>query len=437
MIKLYPFQEVGVKFLVSRRSSCLADGMGLGKTIQALMAIKSLGSSRVLIACPQGVKFQWEAKAKELLKGYVVRCVKSSRFVVTKNPIAKEITIVSVDSCWREPLFTQLKSITWDVIICDEAHSLKNIKSNRGRAILGKKGLVLNSVRHWMLTGTPVLNRPVDLFPMLRTLAPELLGEYKGYMAYTERYCAGYNDGFGWNDKGASNLEELAERISPFFLRRTLREVMDCLPPITISSIMIEPDKALQAALKKEKEYLKKIKEFALGEVSSIRREVGIMKLPASIEFIEQTLEKVDKLVVFAYHTDVMKSLNATFKDSVVYSGMQSEAQKRQAKERFIKDPSCRLFIGQIKAAGQGLDGLQTVCHTCVFAEMTYTPAELDQAVARIERLGQSQPMSAYFIVAEGSHDEDMVVMIERKRKVISTLMDVEDSSIINSIFDI
>ena len=151
--------------------------------------------------------------------------------------------------------------------------------------------------------------------------------------------------------------------------------------------------------------------------------------------------------MVFAYHKDVVASLKASFPGSVTCTGDESGPQKHAAVQKFRTDPDCRVFIGNIKAAGQGIDGLQDVCDLCVFAEMTYTPGEIDQAIDRLVRIGQDKPVNAYFIVAKGSHDEDMVGVIERKRKIVERLIDsdevektkeqVKGEFLVESIFDV
>ena len=408
----YPFQVIGRDFLANRTEALLADDMGLGKTLQAIEAIKARGLTKGIIVCPHAVRRQWVKNIREQYPTAFVKELTKKESVVEPNAI----NVINYDIVWRPPIKTNLKNIQWEFIICDEAHFLKAWDSNRTIACLGKQGLYRSCTRRWMLTGTPVLNRPVELYPMLRALAPYLLGEYTDYYKFAKRFCGAFMDHRNNLDvSGATNLAELAVLVRPFFLRRLKTDVLSELPPIIYEKIYTDrTDKIIQAYKHLEQE---------IGDVASLRRAVGIIKTKQTIEHITDVLTTKEKVLVFAYHKDVVDAIVAAFPGSVQYTGGENAKQKEEAIRRFISDNSCRVFVGNIKAAGFGIDGLQEVCDHCIFAEISYVPGELNQAVDRIYRIGQTKPVTVQFIVAEDSMEEDIINSVTSKSKNIKTIL--------------
>jgi len=423
MLKPLPFQTAGIQFLLDNRSALLADDMGLGKTLQAIEACKQLKAERVLVVCPLAVRRNWCRVFHQQAPHYTVREMTTARQI----PLLQDhVCVVNYDIAWRRPLFEYLRQGKWDVIICDEAHKLKTPTSNRTKAILGGKGLVSRASFRWMLTGTPVLNRPVEIWPMIRSLRPDLLGEYQSFYAFTKRFCGGREGQWGWECSGATHLEELAAMIKPLLLRRRKCDVLKDLPSVMYQKIYLNTDKRLDDLSRQEKaQYHGGNRNELLGEASTLRREIGLLKLQSAIGYIEDLLEERDKVVVFGHHKDVLDGIAAHFGSAAVLcTGAQSGARKQVAVDAFVQKPCVKLFLGNIVAAGQGIDGLQTVCDTAVFVELSYVPGEVQQAISRLERMGQQDVVTAQFLLVEGSVDEDIVDTLYRKTKVIGKVMD-------------
>lgn len=440
MNKLRPFQEIGVDFLITRKESLLADEMGLGKTAQAIKACEILKAKEVLIICPASVKINWSREINKWYDSpYTYFIINSSKsdifpfriFISTIKSDKKPTTfyIVNYDLIIKDIVFKNLKNIKFDVLICDEAHYLKNMESKRTKKILGKGGLVHNATYKMMLTGTPILNRPIELYPMLKVLASELIYPYNNYFKFALRYCGAYYDNLGYfNDKGASNIPELKEKLDLFMLRRLKKDVAKELPAKTLQKIELLITPAIQAVINEENNMSITDKEDyidnPLGRFSSLRRKTALAKLPQCIEFIKDVLENKEKIVIFAYHREVIDTLTKELNPYGVVrliGGMTAEA-KQKAIDMYIHT-DFRIFIGQIQAAGQGIDGLQGATDYALFVESSWVPGEINQAVDRLHRMGQKNPVLAQFLVAEGTIESDMMDTVIKKSKIINQLI--------------
>jgi SNF2 family DNA or RNA helicase len=260
-----------------------------------------------------------------------------------------------------------------------------------------------------MLTATPVLNRPVELYAMLRHLCPDRLGHYLNYIAYTERYCEGKPGKWGYDATGADNLDELAKRLEGFMLRRT----RDVLPDRQLQKIYMPFSKEIEKYL------------YTGNETESIRRKIGLGKIEPSAEHVINILENEQKIVLFAYHTDVIVGLNEKLKEynPVVLQGETPTKKRQKVIDTFINDPKCRVFIGQIQAAGEGIDGLQRVASIAVFVEIAYTPGIIKQAIGRLYREGQKHKCLFQFLMVEGTIDEHILDTTIMKEKNIQVIM--------------
>lgn len=419
MIKLMPFQETGRDFLVLRANAILADDMGLGKTFQILEAIKKLGLQSGIIVCPQSIRRSWVKRTREQIPLAFIKEITSSQTI----PDPSAFNIVNYDLIWKEPLRTHLLQGQWPVLVCDESHALKNIDAKRTKFVLGKKGLYLRCERRWLATGTPVLNRQVELYAPLRALFPQFLGKYTGYYDFAYKFCNGYQSTFGFDATGASNLEELSKILKPIMIRRLKSEVVGYLPPVTYDKVYLDPSDKLIKLIEREREEFSANK--LVSELSTTRQAIGVIKAQAAIRHIRNLLETKTKIVVFVWHKAVVETLMEEFKhEAVKYTGSESAKEKDEAINRFQTHPGVRLFVGNIKSAGIGVDGLQDVCDTALFIEMSYVPNEIKQAIDRLNRIGQKAPVQVQFLIAEKSIDEDLIDSLTIKAKNINIIMD-------------
>lgn len=422
------YQKTGIKFLLSRNRVLLADDMGLGKTIEVAGALNELKFKRVLICGLAPIKINWMRELAEWLNGdFEYQIINKVKDKINKEA---QIIIVNYDLIIYPEIFKQLKSLEFDVLVLDEAHNLSNMEAKRTQRVLNNEGLVRNSKRVFALTGTPVRNRPKDFYVLLKVLAPECIHPFLAYEEYAKRYCGGYRDSYGiLQDKGASNIEELNERIQPFMLRRTKEEVLKELPPVIEKNIPLEMTPEIVEVLEAEENLYEYVNEYSpnseLGIQATIRRQLGEAKVPQVIDYVKNLLLTEEKVVIFAYHREVINQLRknlAGYGVRCIQGGMTPQLKQLEV-DLFVNDANSRLFVGQITAAGVGVDGLQKVSNNVVFAEIDWVPGNMDQARDRLVRIGQENTVIAHYLVIPDTLEDNMMKSVINKGKVITRLL--------------
>lgn len=421
-----PYQRTGTAFLKSKQHALLADEMGLGKTIQAIAAINEVDAKKVLIVCPAGLKLNWQNELKIwLAKELKIYVVAKRSAVIPKDA---DIIIVNYDIISHSNIFYQLRDRTYCVVICDEAHYLKSIGTARTKAMLNSKGLIRQGKYKWLLTGTPVLNRPMELFAILRVLANDLITPYNTWARYAYKFCGAFHDEWGFNTRGASNLEELNRRLKPFMLRRLKKDVLQDLPDKVFQTIPLEVKGKLVHWVDMEKnqpqDVIDRYKLNAeLGSMAEIRQGLALAKLEQCYEHIDEALRCQEKIVVFAHHRSVMDALLLRYRPymPVCVRGGMTSGQKQDAVDAFTNNPRCRIFFGNIQAAGVGLN-LQIASHV-IFIEYSWVPGEIQQAVDRCHRIGQKNTVVAQFLIVKDTLDEVMMGSVINKLRNIKRIL--------------
>lgn len=433
---LYPYQKQGVDFITSRKTTILADEPGLGKTIQAIAAINCLYQQKgyilpTLIVCPSPLKINWFRELQKWLTCNLnIQIVRKGNDFIA---IEAQIVIVNYELVTKPTIFNQLFREDWGLIIADECHYLKNFKAKRTKQCL--KLMKKKADYKLFISGTPILNRPIELYPILFATAKETIKPYDNFYKYSYRYCNGFIGSWGFDNSGSSNQAELKEKLQQIMIRRLKKDQIKSLPDKILQIIPFARDSKSNRLLKKEARILDKndlsiIKLQAspkignLGELATIRKEIALEKLPKALEFIENALKESKKIVIFAYHREIIKQLKDElylYDRSVVLGGMSNE-DKQQAIDDFQNNPEHRIFIGQINAAGVGIT--LTTASRVIFVESTWTPSEIDQAIDRCHRIGQKNTVLAQFLVTENSIDEVMLKTILKKNRNISQIID-------------
>jgi SWI/SNF-related matrix-associated actin-dependent regulator 1 of chromatin subfamily A len=444
-----PYQRGGVAYALNifragGRGALIADEMGLGKTIQLLGIINALPGEikRALIVAPASMKDQWAAEAKKwLVEDFTIQVWTSKGPRITHQGSSdRELNIVNYDILKK--LDKTLHSLRWDLIGFDEAHYLKNGKAQRTEYALN-----LPCQRAVMLTGTPILNRPIELWTLLNYLDPMT---WRNFMGFALRYCAAFQEWVGrkqvWNFKGSSNLDELQDRLrSGVMVRRLKRDVLKDLPPKVRGLVTLETNAKVNKILAREKAnwdaavakvgYEEAVRQMEAGggfvfeTLAADRAALAEAKIGPVLDWTHEFLESGQKLVIFAHHHILVDALAEALGDAaVVIDGRVQPSDRQALVERFQNDESCRVFIGSIGAAGIGLT-LTAASHVAL-AELPFRPADVSQAEDRCHRYGQRDTVNVYHLLFDGSLDSDMAAMILDKQDVADSALDTDHAAV-------
>lgn len=434
-----PFQLAGIRYALDRAHALIGDEPGLGKTVQAIGVANAIGARRVLVICPASVRLNWRREIRNwstIPRVSVYPILKSSDGV---SPTAHYL-VVSYDLARTEAIHRSLMALNYDLLVIDEAHYLKTPDARRTQAIFGgghgafaRDFLAKRARKIVALTGTPLPNRPRECYTLVRALCWDAVD----WISY-ERFLHRYNPSFTWPsgrvEERQGRLPELQARLRcNLMVRRLKAEVLHDLPEKRYELVYVEETGQVKKALQAERLldidplHLENADADILGQISTVRRQMGEAKAPLAVEHIKMLLDGgLDKVVVFAWHRSVLDLLQQGLRDlgTVRVDGQSTAVQKHRAVEQFISDPGCRVFMANMQAAGVGIDGLQKVCQYAVFAESSWTPADNEQAVDRLHRHGQRSSVMAQFLVAPGSLDERIIGTAIRKQRVTHQALD-------------
>ena len=434
-LSLYPFQEHGVKWLCGRKRVLLSDAPGLGKSVQIAAVINTLKVKPILIVCPATLKLNWQIELEKwLVNKHTIQVVSGK----TKLEGA-DITIINYDLLSRFDL-----SQHWSMVVCDEAHYLKNPSTKRYKSLFNR----LDTDRLYLLTGTPIVNRPIELWSLLK----QLDNSWSNYKWYTERYCGATLKRVSYDRvirdvSGASNLDELHRKIQPLSLRRLRSEVLKDLPDKTRQIITLPANGASAVILseqditKRKLSHIDKLEDRVkkatteaefyaavssletyitsqFSDLASARQDIGIAKVKPAIEHIKSIIESGDKVVVFAHHRSVINMLASELPGALVITGSTPNRYRQEIVEEFQSDPNAKVFIGNIRAAGVGIT--LTAAHHVVFVELDYTPGNMEQAEDRVVRIGQKNSVLIQWLVFDGSLDARIAKILSWKQSIIN-----------------
>jgi SWI/SNF-related matrix-associated actin-dependent regulator 1 of chromatin subfamily A len=453
MDKLFPYQDQGAEFLSRKNYALLADEMGLGKTAQAILGLDRVSALIALVICPSVARINWLREFEmwsEFPRRYEVMAA------LTDTPSKGVTVICSYDYATEN--FEKLAKIKWDALVLDEAHFLKSHEAKRAKAILGVSGIARSAQKIWLLSGTPAPNHPGELWIMLYTFGVTKLK----YDDFIDRYCIVRNTSFGRKVVAANtaNIPELRQLLSQIMLRRLKKDVMSQLPPISYGHVSVEAGPVdveilpsftqyflpvdrrdeLKLELERQANLLKSVESNMRPEmndklatlaaisdsVSTLRRYIGLQKCRDAIEIINRELENnaYQKIVIFAIHRDVIETMRGglrKFKPVTLYGGTDPDKRQRNI-DRFQRDPKCRVFIGNIHAAGIAIT--LTAAHHVTFIEQDWVPGNNAQAIMRCHRIGQENPVSVRFIVLDKTLDAKIGFILKRKTEQLTEIFD-------------
>lgn len=418
-------QKLAIEKLAGSKRFILADDMGLGKTTATIIAALETGVKKILIVCPASLKINWQRE----IENYTDRSVYISE---GKNfSIEHDFVIVNYDILKN---FYDLKNkdnslITqgnFDLIILDEAHYVSNGQAARTKLV---NSFSKNCERVWLLTGTPMTNRPMNYFNLLSLIESPVS---QNWMAYAIRYCQGYQFMAGkrkiWNVSGASNLEELRDRTSRQVLRRLKTEVLD-LPEKIITPIYLRLKSKLYEGLMGEYYdwYNKNPDESTsltvqFSKLMKVRQVIAEEKVKDTIELAENILEQDKKVIIFTNFTETLNQIADHFgKQAVKLDGSTSKPQRQYAVDQFQDNEKIKVFVGNVKAAGVGIT--LTAAEAVIINDLSFVPGDLAQAEDRAYRYGQKNSVSVYYPIFDNSIEGIIYDMVNHKKQNIGTVM--------------
>ncbi len=436
-LKLFPFQETGVGWLAPRERALLADEMGLGKTIQALVSIPT--DSPVVVIPPAAVKGVWLRECQKWrpdLKPKVLRGRGSFRwpgpgemFIINYDILPDDVSI----SENGQPALFDVGFPTCQkgtVLIPDEAHSLKNSKTKRTKRFRELSKTVLqNEGKVWLLTGTPLLNRPQELWNVL--LAADLARDAFGTFPQFCRVMGGRSGAFGmvWDGQTTPEAPELLKKV---MLYRKREEVLPDLPTKIWEDIEVPLDVATEKLCDDfQKEYgvdllhARRVAEsgngaIAFEAISKVRAAVATSKIAPLVEIVKTYEDAEEPVVVFCDHKAPGKVLEQ--RDGWAKIDGDTPPEKRTELVDAFQGGRLKGLAVTIVAGGVGLT--LTKAHQCVFVNLNWTPALNKQAEDRLCRIGQTRGVVVKRLVADHEIDRPLTQVLAEKQALLEATVE-------------
>jgi SWI/SNF-related matrix-associated actin-dependent regulator 1 of chromatin subfamily A len=388
-LPLLPHQKEGVEFILNNSSAFVCDDMGMGKTRTVIEAMIQRSQFPILVICPSALKLNW------------------------RNEIARWAGIdLEIDNLEQDIIITnyermnkykfEIQALPIKQLVLDESHSFKEESSKRTQLALAWSRKIPYKI---LISGTPMLNRPRELITQMEIL--NNIHKVGGREKFLEKYCNPRHSQYGIDYSGCSDLQELHQTMNGIWLRRTKDDLENKLPTKTIVPIPIIE--------------LNQPAPRSFHDIERYDRAVLYKKLDASVDFIEQLLERDEKVVVFVHHKDIGKALNMKFPDASVIVGGQSPVHRQLNIDNFQLHDT-QIIICSLQASAVGLTLTASRC--AVFIEYPWSPALLAQAQDRVHRLGQDKDVFIFYLYGQGSIDEYRLNTNSFKKAVIDYIVD-------------
>ena len=448
--ELLPYQKAGVSYAASARRTFIADEMGLGKTIQAIATLEYLSLSEsdiypAVVVCPPSLVLNWTYEIYKWVPHRKVCPVTNRKTFPEKGSYDFVVIGYSNIQSW------QPKLLEHGSYIFDESHYCKTSTAQRTKAAIKIAKSSKKNTPVLCLTGTPVTNRPAEYASQLDILGR--LKDFGGLWGFYRRYCAAYQDRFGqWNLSGHSHLDELNERLrGACYIRRTKDQVLSELPPVVHSRLVVDGSAAaMKEYVKAETDILRYIAERArqlaieqglpsynaavaamiraeanehLVRLSVLRKLAAKAKMETALEWIQERIDNGKKVVVAAHHRVIVDEIDKKFGDLRIHGGMKVE-EVEENKRRFQTLPveEAPVIVLSIQAAKTG--HTLTSSEECLFIELPWTPADIDQTYSRLHRIGQKGSVTATYMLTSGTIDEYIYSLIDNKRTVVNAAVE-------------
>lgn len=410
--KLRDYQQEDVKKMVPLKYVLNCNKMGYGKTFEAVEYCRQLNLKRILVICPKSVIEQWQ-----------------DQFAEWWPDGDYQLSVINYDKI-RMPAVFKNYNLAWDIIICDECHRLKNPKAATTIAV--KK---LSSTHRMGLTGTPILNRPNDLWSQLHWLSPTYSGP--SYWEFAKFFCDWDMSNYGYQFKGLtpsmSRKENLSKGLSMISVGGTRQAIGGGKQIIEVGLSLPKANRKLYNEIKDLA--IEELRDKDIGITNAMDQLVKLQQVTSNPALLDSSLENPkfdwikdtikdseDSFVIFSKFARTVKALQEYIGNiSICYTGDMTAIQRKKAKQAFI-DKKKRILIATIGAMGMGVDGLQSICHNVIFIDRDWSPAINEQAEARLDRMGQSELVNVYKLYAKNTIDKYVENVLRSKLNDIEEL---------------
>ncbi len=457
---LFPYQADGVQYLIDNKRAIVGDAPGLGKSAQAIAALIALNAFPALIICPSTLKENWRREVEkwtsktamilnDSIKNtwpYFFEAKLADIFIVNYESLAKyfvtEINQPIGPDGKKAPL--RLNHIKFSnkinlfkAVVADESHRCKEIKTRQAKLV---KGICSGKDYIFLLTGTPVVNKPKDLISQLGIL--DRLKDLGGYQNFQKWFCEA--------DDRWRELNVLLRRSC--FYRREKSDVLKDLPAKMRQAVMcnITTRREYNDALTDLADYLKRYKQATDDQIRrSMRGEIMVRigalknisargKITDVVEYVSDVVDAGEKIILFTHLREVQQQLKSFFPAAVTIFGDDDMATRQRNVDAFQNDPRVQVIICSIKAAGVGLT--LTASSRVAFVELPWHPADCEQCEDRAHRIGQTDSVQCTYFLGQDTIDEDIYRLIADKRDMsnqITGARDEVEESVVNGVMNI
>ena len=448
---LYDFQKDGIKFGIERKGRILlADEMGVGKTVQAIgIALMYKEEWPVLIICPSSLKFVWRDEILKWIPDINDDKINIQIFKSSKDYFKCGVKIYIMSYDLTVKLEDKITEKNFKFIIADEAHYMKSPDAKRTKCLMP---IIKRSKRVILITGTPILAKPVELYPLLTMLRPDLFHNFK---EFGNRYCDPKRNFFGMDWTGSSNPKELNYILRHIMIRRLKKEVMNQLPPKKRQKVEIQTDpkviKQIQAINLSSEKIIEKINELNNSQINpnlvnyvnpekpednnenllNLFNKVYNLSAEAKIsgvkEYIHYLIDNKCKFLIFAHHMKMLDGIEEEVKklkvDYIRIDGKVKLEKRQEYVYKYQHDETCLVAILSITACYTGIT--LTAASTVVFSELHMTPAVMIQAEDRAHRIGQEHEcVNIHYLYGPDTIDEVLFRMLNQKQNIFSNTLD-------------